>query len=104
TIEPMTVSLSNPRLLVARISDLSLVQAGEDASLSAVYEPRCGRDVGTLIRKVGKGRLELAFVETPAGMPAMDGCESRQKKRVITALDTGARFKVAALKDKPKSL
>lgn len=105
TIEPMKVDEGgNPRLLVARISDLRLVQAGEDSNLSAVYEPRCGRDVGTLIRKVGKGRLELAFVESPAGMPSMDGCESRQKQRVITALDTAAPFKVAALKDKPKSL
>lgn len=104
TIEPMNVNEGNPRLLVARISDLRLVQAGEASNLSAVYEPRCGRDIGTLIRKVGKGRLEIAFVESPAGMPAMDGCELRQKKRVITALDTAAPFKVAALKDKPKSL
>ncbi len=104
TIEPMIVDEGNPRLLVARISDLRLVQAGEDSNLAAVYEPRCGRDMGTLIRKVGKGRLEIAFVESPAGMPSVDGCESRQKKRVITALDTAASFKVAALKDKPKSL
>ncbi len=104
TIEPMAVDEGNPRLLIARISDLRLVQAGEDANLAAVYEPRCGRDLGTLIRKVGKSRLEIAFVESPAGMPSVDGCESRQKKRVITALDTAASFKVAALKDKPKSL
>lgn len=104
TIEPMRVDEGNPRLLVARISDLRVVQAGADANLAAVYEPRCGRDVGTLIRKVGKGRLELAFVESPAGMPSLDGCESRQKKRVITALDTAAPFKVSALKDKPKAL
>ncbi len=105
TIEPMNVDGGNSRLLVARINDLRMVAtSGGAPTLSAVYEPRCGHDAGTLIRKVGKARLELAFVETPSGMPSMDGCEIGQKTRAITTLDTAAPFKVTALKDKPKSL
>jgi hypothetical protein len=71
--------------------------------LTAVYEPRCGRDLGTLIRRAGRRRLELAFVEQqPLG--ERRSCGERPRTRRITALDLSAHFAIAPLRDAPKAL
>jgi hypothetical protein len=104
TIEAMDVD-DGMRILVARISDLRVSGGGDAPSkLTAVYEPRCGRDFGTLIHRVGKDRLELAFVEKAGTAATKEDCRPGQKLRAVTALDMRARFKVAPLRDKPKNL
>jgi hypothetical protein len=104
-VTPMTV-VEGSRLYVARINDLRIVKpATRDAApqLTAVYEPRCGRTVGTLIHPAGSSRVELAVVERSASMPT-DECRAKQKKRVIDALNAKAPVKFAALRDKPASM
>jgi hypothetical protein len=100
TITAMNVA-EGQRLTVDRIDDLS--GQGGQGRLTAVYEPRCGRDMGTLIHRAGATRLELAFVETH-GSGVQEPCSPVTRTRKISVLDAGSQFTVAALRDKPKSL
>lgn len=104
-IAPMVIDPAQTRLLVARIQDLRIVKAGKAtrSKLSATYEPRCGRMVGTLVRQTGARNLEVAIVERPDGM-TLAACSARPRTRTITALNLKPRMKVRALRDKPASL
>jgi hypothetical protein len=104
TIEPMTVG-SNPRISIARISDLKMVRSKSSGNrLKVVYEPKCGRSVGTLIRQTDKQNLEIAMVEKPRTGEVSSSCPSESAEKVITAIDTTVRKKVGALQSSVKAL
>lgn len=104
SIEPMTVQ-GTARLTVARISDMKLVKSkGKSDRLKVVYEPRCGRSIGTLIRQTDDDRLELAMVEKPATGMQTGKCSRDPAESEITSINTKIRKRVAVLRDTVKSL
>jgi hypothetical protein len=104
SIEPMIVG-GNPRISIARISDLKMVRSKNSGNrLKVVYEPKCGRSIGTLIRQSEKQRLEIAMVEKPRSGEVAGSCAGESAEKVITAIDTSARKKVGALQSNVKSL
>lgn len=103
-ISPMAVDPAKTRIQIAKIQDLRIMgREGSRTKLTAVYEPRCGQAVGTLVRQTEVGRLEIAVAERPQGM-AVGGCTARPRSRSITALDVKPKVRVSALRDKPSSL
>jgi hypothetical protein len=105
SIEPMSMGSGSNRLAIARISDMKITRSKDVGNrLKVVYEPRCGRGVGTLIRATGKDRIEIAMVEKPATGAQKDGCERRPTEREITAIDVKVKKRVATLSDKVESL
>lgn len=105
SIEPMTIGGGSPRLSVARISDLKIARSKTQSDrLKVVYEPRCGRTVGALIRSTQPDRIEVAMVERPASSMQRSGCEREPTEREITAIDMTAKKRVAILRDRVESL
>lgn len=103
-IAPMIVDPAKTRIQVAKIQDLRIVgREGSRTKLSAVYEPRCGKAMGTLIRQAEAGRLEIAIAERPDGM-SVGACTAQPRSRTISALDVKPKVRVQALRDKPNSL
>ncbi len=104
SIEPMTIG-NNPRISIARISDLKMVRSKTSGNrLKAVYEPKCGRSIGTLIHQSENQLLEIAMVEKPRTGEVSGSCSSESAEKVITAIDTSVRKKVGALQSNVKSL
>jgi len=104
SIEPMTVG-PNPRISIARISDLKMLRSKTSGNrLKVVYEPRCGRSIGTLIHQSDKQSLEIAMVERPRVGRDTSSCPSESAEKVITAINTSASKKVGVLQSNVKSM
>lgn len=105
SIEPMSMGNGSNRLTVARISDMKIARSKDAGDrLKVVYEPRCGRSVGALIRATGRDRIEIAMVEKPSSSVQRAGCDRKPTEREITAIDVKVRKRVATLSDKVQSL
>jgi hypothetical protein len=104
TIEPMPVAEVPARLMVAPISRLKQLKTlNKRARLDALYQPRCGHVVGTLLRpsptKSSPRELQLAVVERQAqGTVASGRCKTAQRTLRVSVLEPTARYRVVGLR------
>jgi hypothetical protein len=106
-VAAMAVDGNNPRLTVARTSDVKLLPAsakGSAQEIEAIYLSRCGTPVGTLIRRANNNRLEIGVAETVNTHGFSAECRPKQARKRVAALNPQGRYDVSPLPEKPANL
>lgn len=106
-VAAMAVDPQNPRLTVARTSDVKLLPAsiqGNAQEVEAIYQTRCGTPVGTLIRRASANRLEVGFAERISTKGFSEDCRQKQVRSRVAALNPAGRYDLSPLPEKPASL
>ena len=106
TIEPMPVAETPARLMLAPVTRLKQLKTrNHRIRLDALYEPRCGQVIGTLLRPApsvgtsGLRDLQVAVVERQAfGAVNVGTCAVPPKTRRVSVLDPAAKYRVVGLR------
>ena len=102
-IAPMAVNVGM-RVATVPVEEVRLVASGVKRNLYAVYTRRCGRDLGTLVHRVGRHQLEVAMIEDVASRERTISCIAAPKPHHLTVLGHNGAFSVRPLPDRSKSL
>ena len=102
-IAPMAVN-AGMRVTTVPVEEVRLAANGSKRNLFAVYTRRCGRDLGTLVHRVGRYQLEIAMIEDIASRERTISCLAAPKPHRLKVLGHNGDFSIRPLPDRSKSL
>jgi hypothetical protein len=103
-IAPMEVDERRSRVTIAPITAIKTTPRKNGVSrLKVAYEPRCGKALGTIIRRAGPQRLEIGMAERPYELAELTSCQARSRIALIKSLSLTPGTRVTSLRRAPRS-